>query len=208
VHVEPGLNVVLRLRSSDIQWVGRTLNVRVNISKPSLFWLDASCEDNLRHAMNATATDAASEFHISGKFGCDQPEGVRGALNEGQPTMVLTNNLLSSLPDVSFGEVTEALLSAHGVRLQRIVSQGQVSPPDYWYDQDEAEWVFVLNGSARLAIAGEHDDRLLREGDSIFLPAHCRHRVTWTDTDVPTVWLALFIDAALAPKLADPIIHK
>jgi cupin 2 domain-containing protein len=132
---------------------------------------------------------------------------VPSALNEGHAAIVLTN-LLSSLPDASVSEITEALLCARGVRLERIVSQGQVSPPGYWYDQDEAEWVIVLNGSARLAIAGERDDRLLREGDTIFLPAHCRHRLTWTDPDVPTVWLALFIDAALAPKLADQTILK
>jgi cupin 2 domain-containing protein len=128
---------------------------------------------------------------------------VPSALNEGQATMVLAN-LLSSLPDASVGEITEALLSARGVRLERIVSHGQVSPPGYWYDQDEAEWLLVLNGSARLAIAGEREDRLLREGDALFLPAHCRHRVTWTDPDIPTVWLALFIDAGLSAKLADP----
>ena len=128
-------------------------------------------------------------------------------MNEGHATMVLTN-LLSSLPDASVGEITEALLSARGVRLERIVSHGQVSPPGFWYDQDEAEWVLVLSGSARLAIAGEREDRLLREGDAIFLPAHCRHRVTWTDPDFPTIWLALFIDAAHAPKLADPTICK
>ena len=139
--------------------------------------------------------------------GRDQPDGMPSALNEGHATMVLTN-LLSSLPDASVSEITEALLCARGVRLERIVSQGQVSSPGYWYDQDEAEWVIVLNGSARLAIAGERDDRLLREGDAIFLPAHCRHRVTWIDPHVPTVWLALFIDAALAPKLADQTIRK
>jgi cupin 2 domain-containing protein len=130
---------------------------------------------------------------------------VPNALNEGQATMVLTN-LLSSLPDATVGEITEVLLSARGVRLERIASQGQVSPPGYWYDQDEAEWVLVLSGSARLAIAGEREDRLLREGDALFLPAHCRHRVTWTDPDIPTVWLALFIDPALAPRLTDPAI--
>jgi cupin 2 domain-containing protein len=128
--------------------------------------------------------------------------GVRSALNEGHGTMLLTN-LLSSLPDTSVGEITEALLSARGVRLERIVSHGQVSPPGYWYDQDEAEWVLVLSGSARLAIAGDREDRLLREGDALFLPPHCRHRVTWTDPDIPTVWLALFIDAPLAPKLGE-----
>jgi cupin 2 domain-containing protein len=116
--------------------------------------------------------------------------------------MTALANLLSSLPDASAGEITEALVSARGVRLERIVSSGQVSPPGYWYDQDEAEWVLLLEGSARLAIAGESEDRLLRKGDAVFLPAHCRHRVTWTDPDRATVWLALFIDAALAPKKA------
>lgn len=110
-------------------------------------------------------------------------------------------NLMSSPPDASAGEITEALLSARGVRLERIVSHGQASPPGYWYDQAEAEWVLVLSGSARLAIAGEPEDRVLREGDAIFLPAHCRHRVTWTDPDRSTVWLALFIEEALAPSI-------
>jgi cupin 2 domain-containing protein len=118
--------------------------------------------------------------------------------------MIVLTNLLSSLPDASASEITEPLVCARGVRLERIVSHGQVSPLDYWYDRDEAEWVLVLSGSARIAIAGEGENRLLREGDAIFLPAHCRHRVTWTDPERPTVWLALFIDAALAPKLADP----
>ena len=115
------------------------------------------------------------------------------------PMIVLTN-LIRSLPDASVAEITEALVSARGVRLERIVSQGQVSPPGYWYDQDDAEWVLVLSGSARLEIAGEREDRLLSDGDAIFLPAHCRHRVTWTDPDRPTVWLALFIDATLAAE--------
>jgi cupin 2 domain-containing protein len=117
--------------------------------------------------------------------------------------MTVLANLVSALPDASAGEITEALLSARGVRLERIVSCGQVSPPGHWYDQDEAEWVLVLSGSARLAIAGEPEEHVLREGDAIFLPAHCRHRVTWTDPDRPTVWLALFIDQALGPSIPD-----
>jgi cupin 2 domain-containing protein len=114
--------------------------------------------------------------------------------------MIVLINLVRSLPDASLGEINECLLSARGVRIERIVSQGQLSPPGCWYDQEEAEWVLVLSGSARLEIAGEHENRLLSEGDAIFLPARCRHRVTWTDPDRPTVWLALFIDATLTPK--------
>jgi cupin 2 domain-containing protein len=31
----------------------------------------------------------------------------------------------------------------------------------------------------------------MRPGDYVNLPAHCRHRVEWTDPERETVWLAL-----------------
>ena len=119
---------------------------------------------------------------------------------------MLVTNLLSALPDARAAEIIEPLVSARGLRLERIVSQGQVSPDDFWYDQNEAEWVMILSGSARLAIAGEDKERLLREGDAVFLQAHCRHRVTWTDPDRRTVWLALFVDTNLAPVASGPML--
>ena len=82
------------------------------------------------------------------------------------------------------------LLSRPGLRIERIVSTGQASPPDFWYDQPEDEWVILLAGSAALAIEGEAE-RSLAPGDYVFLPARKRHRVTWTDADRPTVWLAV-----------------
>ena len=103
------------------------------------------------------------------------------------------NNLLYPLPCASNHEVTETILASKGLRLERVVSLGQSSPDSFWYDQEDTEWVMVLTGGARLAIAGEAEDRHLGPGESIYLPAHCRHRVTWTDPDQPTVWLALFI---------------
>ena len=36
-------------------------------------------------------------------------------------------------------------------------------------------------------------DRELGEGDYLFLPAHCRHRVAWTRSEPPTVWLAIYM---------------
>ena len=116
----------------------------------------------------------------------------------GPPTL----NLLTPLPNASPDEIVDLLASADGVRLERIVSHGQASPDGLWYDQFEAEWVLVLAGNARLAIEGENDERALGPGDSLYLPPRCRHRVTWTDPDRPTVWLALFIDAELAPEPA------
>jgi cupin 2 domain-containing protein len=99
-------------------------------------------------------------------------------------------------------EITELLLTAKGVRLERIVSHGQASPEGFWYDQTQAEWVMVLSGAARLTVEGDPDELPLGPGDAIFLPPHCRHRVTWTDPAQPTVWLALFVDAALEPTEA------
>ncbi len=108
-------------------------------------------------------------------------------------------NLLSPLPSAEEAEVTERLLGANGVRLERIVSLGQASPEGFWYDQADDEWVLLLAGRARLTIAGEPDDRQLGPGDAIYLPGGCRHRVAWTDPAQPTVWLALFLDPGLDP---------
>ncbi len=114
--------------------------------------------------------------------------------------MISVTNLLEDLPDARAGEVTQALLAAQGVRLERIVSHGQASAPDFWYDQDAAEWVMLVEGRAHLEIEGEAAVRILGPGDAVFLPAHCRHRVAWTDPGGPTVWLALFVDPDLQPK--------
>jgi cupin 2 domain-containing protein len=99
-------------------------------------------------------------------------------------------NLLSQLPADLSEERFETLLARPGVRLERIVSLGHASPPDFWYDQDEGEWVLLLQGAARLQL----EDRMveLRPGDCIDLPAHTRHRVDWTTPGEPTIWLAVF----------------
>lgn len=104
-----------------------------------------------------------------------------------------TQNLLTDLPAALEDEVITELLTAPGVRLERIVSHGQTTPEGTWYDQEDGEWVMVVSGAARLFIEGEAEDRILGPGDHLFLPPHCRHRVTWTDPDQPTVWLALFV---------------
>eukprot|EP00808_Paulinella_micropora_P013847 g3696.t1 len=102
-------------------------------------------------------------------------------------------NILRSLPDSSKEESVDILLQARGMRLEHIVSSGQTSPPGFWYDQEEAEWVMVLSGSAKLEIEGQAEAVGMQFGLAVFLPAHCRHRVSWTDPSVQTVWLALFL---------------
>jgi cupin 2 domain-containing protein len=122
--------------------------------------------------------------------------------------MLPTTNLLTTIPAHSNTEISDDLVVGQGVRIERIVSYGQASPAGFWYDQDMAEWVIVLSGRARLTIAEEAEDRELGPGDAVFLPAHCRHRVAWTDPTTPTVWLAVFVGPDLNPAPTGTVLRS
>jgi len=99
-------------------------------------------------------------------------------------------NLLSSLPATLPDEITDTLVQAKHVRIERIVSEGHVSPPEFWYDQEENEFVLLAQGAARLRF--EDSVIEMKPGDWIDIPAHRRHRVEWTTPDERTVWLVVF----------------
>ena len=94
----------------------------------------------------------------------------------------------ASLPE----ELVEILAESEHVRIERIVSTGHASPEGFWYDQDETEWVCVLNGAATLSFADDDRPLHLEPGDHVTIPAHRRHRVERTSPGEPTVWLAVF----------------
>ncbi len=88
-------------------------------------------------------------------------------------------------------ERLDLLAQSADVRIERIVSTGQSSPPGFWYDQAGDEFVLLVAGAAELRFE-EGDQRVrLRPGDWVDIPAHVRHRVEFTQVDPPTVWLAL-----------------
>ncbi|QIJ76850.1 cupin domain-containing protein [Methylobacterium sp. NI91] len=103
--------------------------------------------------------------------------------------MTACPNLFAGLPAQADEEIFETLLARPGLRVERILSAGQASPPGFWYDQDGDEWVAVLQGSAELRFADEPAPRLLAPGDHLLIPAHRRHRVERTAN--PTIWLAV-----------------
>ena len=106
----------------------------------------------------------------------------------------MTTNFLTDLPSNLPDELFTTLLEATNLRIERIVSKGHASPEGFWYNQDQNEWVVVLQGAARLSIEGESKE--LKPGDYISIPAHQKHRVEWTTPDEPTVWLAVFYEEA------------
>jgi cupin 2 domain-containing protein len=99
-------------------------------------------------------------------------------------------NLFAAVPAGSPEEEVVELAAGAGARIERIVSCGQASPPGFWYDQDGAEFVALLQGEAAVEFADGTCVRL-RPGDHLTIAAHARHRVAWTSTDPPTIWLAV-----------------
>ena len=107
-----------------------------------------------------------------------------------------SKNLFADIPADLAEELFTPLLSGRDFRLERIVSLGHVTPAGQWYDQQEDEWVLLLTGAAELEIAGEDASVALRPGDHLLLPAGLRHRVSWTDPNEKTVWLALHYNSS------------
>ena len=105
--------------------------------------------------------------------------------------MLASNNLFHSIPQELPEELMQNLVSATGVRVERIVSRGHASPTGFWYDQDHSEFVLLVSGAARIIIEGESQSHSLGPGDFLDIPAHVRHRVDWTDPQQDTIWLAV-----------------
>lgn len=101
-------------------------------------------------------------------------------------------NLMTDLPRPDDGEVFEDLLRRGPVRIERIVSSTRPEP--VLYNQIQDEWVLLLQGVARLWVAGEEVG--LKAGDSLLIPARTPHRVLSTSADPPCVWLAVHIEPA------------
>src|SRR5271165_1418611 len=116
--------------------------------------------------------------------------------------MQSSGNLFADVAPRLDNEQVVTLAEAPGAVVERIVSTGQASPPGFWYDLDWPEWVILLAGQASLSIEGEAQPRTLKARDWLKLPAHRRHRVEWTQSHPPTVWLAVHWRDRVATRAA------
>lgn len=74
-------------------------------------------------------------------------------------------------------------------RVERILSSSQVSKE--WYDQEENEYVVLLEGKARI-VYENGEEVFLQAGDTLFLPAHKKHKVSFTSERC--LWLCIFFN--------------
>ena len=98
-------------------------------------------------------------------------------------------NLVASLPAASDGERFETLFANAVCCVERIVSFGHASPPGFWYEQDEDEWVVLLQGQAVMDVDGRTVP--LTSGDHLFLPTQTPHTVLQVSDGA--LWLAVHL---------------
>lgn len=101
------------------------------------------------------------------------------------------NNLFKNIPQNFPQELIEIIVQSENFRIERIVSDGHTSPSNFWYDQDQNEFVLVLRGNAEVEF--EDGTKIeLSEGDYVIIEAYKKHRVSYTDTIGKTIWLTIF----------------
>ncbi len=99
-------------------------------------------------------------------------------------------NIYDELNFSAAAEVVTELLreKSSGLRVERILSSGQSSGV---YDQEENEWLVLLEGEAVVTFLGaaakRHD---LKKGDTLWIPAHQQHRLDYTSERC--LWLCVF----------------
>ena len=101
-------------------------------------------------------------------------------------------NIFSDVPQQLPNEIFQNIVNTKTCTIERIISKGQRSPEDFWYDQEQNEWVILLAGRAALRFEETGGLVELRPGDYVNIPAHRKHRVEWTDGDEVTIWLAVY----------------
>lgn len=105
-----------------------------------------------------------------------------------------TDNLFDGIPATLQEELFQTLAESATVRIERIVSAGQATPPGEWYDQLWSEWVLLVSGGATVLFDSDATPIILKPGDHVTIPAGCRHRVERTDPSQKTIWLAVHFD--------------
>lgn len=105
-------------------------------------------------------------------------------------TEIIIKNIFVDFPDKQGSENLEILLSNPVFKMEKIISQGHVSPENFWYDQDKNEFVLLISGSARISFENNYTIEI-KPGDYFIIPAHKKHRVDFTKPEENTIWLTL-----------------
>lgn len=118
--------------------------------------------------LSSTFPGTAYRFHVAD----DRPRSGEVDRKAARPTLARGRIAgMSQIP--AEGERTDELARMGTVRIEQILTG--TADADTLYDQDQDEWVVLLDGHATLEVAGEQVQLL--SGDWLLLPAGTPHRV-------------------------------
>ncbi len=105
-------------------------------------------------------------------------------------------NIFDTLLIDKKNEKFSKILQTKSIKIEKIVSNGQKSSDNFWYNQEKNEFVLLLEGRAILEIKENEiiKEIELKKGDYIDIKANIKHRVKYTDEKNPTIWLAIFYE--------------
>ena len=101
-----------------------------------------------------------------------------------------TKNIFAEIPNTLPEEVFEKIIEGKEFFVERIISDGHDSPPNFWYDQERNEFIMLMSGSAKI-LYDDGNSFILSPGDYLVIPAHQKHRVEETDKHQKAIWLAI-----------------
>ena len=99
-------------------------------------------------------------------------------------------NVFEELPIDKSEERFFEIFKNETIKIEKIVSNGQTSPDNFWYEQEKNEFVLLLEGFAILEF--EDKEKKKKKGDCINIKAFEKHRVKFTSLDESTIWFAVF----------------
>ena len=99
-------------------------------------------------------------------------------------------NIFAQIAEAGEEEQFDLLFKSPNCRIDRIVSSGHSSPKGFWYDQENDEFILLIQGEATLEL--EYRIVTLKTGDYLHIPKKCTHRLDSTSLDPVCVWLCVF----------------
>lgn len=100
-----------------------------------------------------------------------------------------------NIPDWDFesSEFFEVLKESSNLKIERIISKGNVTADEFWYNQPSDEWVILIQGKAKIEFSDGKITKL-ESGDHLFIPKFTKHRVVETSTNPLCIWIAVHAD--------------
>lgn len=99
-------------------------------------------------------------------------------------------NIFDEIPVDRSEEKFFEIFKNETIKIEKIVSNGQKSPQNFWYEEEKNEFVLVLEGFA--IVEFEDFEVELKKGDCLNIKAYQKHRVKFTSQTEPTIWFAVF----------------